>query len=82
MKNLLTEEVFQNSVISSNIAEISYDDETEELDITFQNEAVYRYFYFPPYEFDRFIAADESYGLFFNAYIKNDYYYEKIKDWI
>lgn len=80
MNNILSEKIYNGYSTSTNIAEIKYDDDTFELDITFQNGAVYRYFYFPNYEFDRFITSD-SHGQFFNNYIKNDYEYEKLVNW-
>jgi hypothetical protein len=62
VNNLIKEEFFREYSTSSNIAKIEYDDDTFEMDITFQNGAVYKYFYVPTYEFDRFISS-ESHGL-------------------
>jgi hypothetical protein len=80
VNNLIKEEFFREYSTSSNIAKIEYDDDTFEMDITFQNGAVYKYFYVPTYEFDRFISS-ESHGQFFHAFIKNEYAYEKLVDW-
>ena len=77
----IIEAEYQHAVVSANIAEIYYDDKTWDLELTFQNEAVYVYHYFPPYEFDRFVTS-HSYGEFFNTYIKHDYDYEKLQHWI
>lgn len=59
-------------VISSNIASIGYESESETLEVEFKTSGVYQYFNVPTFMNERLMAAD-SVGKFFNAEIKEVY---------
>jgi len=62
---------------SSVIADIDYDDETAELDITFTSGKKYRYFGVPADVYSDFLDAP-SRGKFFNAQIKDVYDFAEV----
>lgn len=59
-------------VISSNIASIGYEPESETLEVEFKTSGIYQYFNVPAFMHERLMAAD-SVGKFFNAEIKEAY---------
>jgi ABC-type uncharacterized transport system substrate-binding protein len=61
---------------SSNIAEVSYEPDVENLTITFQSGDVYLYFNVPPHEY-RGLCAAGSVGQYFHRNIKSRYSYEQ-----
>lgn len=63
-------------VVSTNLAFIGYDDETETLEIEFRNGAVYRYFAVPAGEHEGLLAAPSK-GIYFNQRIKDRYANER-----
>jgi hypothetical protein len=67
--------MFRESVSSSMIAAIGYDEERETLEVEFIAGYVYRYFGISPDVFEGFRAA-RSKGAFFNRHIKDAYPWE------
>lgn len=68
----------RQSVSSSNIASIGYDETNEILEIEFLSGGIYQYFDVPNYVYDELMDAD-SHGKYFNAYIKDKYETKKIR---
>lgn len=66
------------TVQSSNLKVLSYNTETEKLDVTFNNGSIYEYNKVPWSVFTKFRLA-ESQGKFFNENIGKKYTYTKIK---
>lgn len=64
-------------VNSSNVQEVGYDEPTQELQVRFKNNSLYRYIGVPKVEFDNLLGA-ESVGKYLNANIKPVYQVEKI----
>ncbi len=62
---------------SSNLQKASYNTETEDLNVTFNNGAIYEYNKVPQNVFTKFRLA-ESQGKFFNENIGKKYTYKKI----
>ena len=58
-----------NTVVSSNIKAVGYDDETFTLEVAFTNGTTYRYLSVPRSIFDGLLQADSP-GRYFNAEIK------------
>lgn len=61
---------------SSNIGEVSYDPEVENLDITFNDGSKYTYFNVPAATY-RNLCSAPSCGQFFHRYIKSRFSYEQ-----
>ena len=59
------------------LASVAYDAEKRTLYLRFQSGDVYRYFEFPPAEYQAFLEA-ESHGRFFLASIRGHYRYERM----
>lgn len=55
-----------------------YNDETQELTVTFNNSGEYKYFDVPPEIFSEMTSQKEAIGKWFTANIKNKYRYEKV----
>lgn len=67
----------RQSVKSSNLASIGYDEENEILEVEFKNGGVYQYFDVPENVYDELMNAD-SHGVYFSSNIRNEYEFEKI----
>lgn len=67
----------RESVSSSNISSIGYEDKSETLEIEFHNGGVYQYFNVPKRVYEGLMSAD-SHGRFFIRNIKGTYGYKKI----
>lgn len=67
----------RESVSSSNIASIGYDESSETLEIEFLNGGLYQYFDVPQRVYEELIAAD-SHGKYLAANIKGTYRYSKV----
>jgi uncharacterized protein YuzE len=67
-----------SSVGSSVIASVEYDDDAQELDITFTSGKIYRYFDVPA-DIHAGLVDAESPGKFFNKEIKDAYRFEELK---
>jgi len=70
--------VFQINVISSMISSAHWDDEIQELTVTFNNGGSYKYFDVPRSVFEEMRTQTENVGKWFTANIKNKYRYEKV----
>jgi KTSC domain len=64
-------------VISSNIAAIGHDPDSETLEIEFNNGAVYSYSGVPLGEYEGFMSADSK-GTYLNVNIKGRYPYVRL----
>jgi hypothetical protein len=62
----------RQAVSSSSIAEVGYDPITETLEVMFVKGAVYQYYNFPSFMFERLMQAT-SIGAFLNTEIKGRY---------
>lgn len=67
-----------NKVQSSNIAEVDYSAESQELFIKFTNGATYKYEEVPSRVYSDFLKA-ESKGKFFHSNIRNVYDYRRVE---
>jgi len=65
-------------VNSSNIAEIGYDESTQEVYVRFLNNSLYVYKGVPQFEYDSLLNAP-SIGSYLNRNYKNVYPYERIE---
>lgn len=70
-------DIKMESVVSSNLAEVGYDEETKILRIAFRSGAVYDYRNVPRRVYDDLLTAD-SVGQYFHQNIRNDYAFTKI----
>ncbi|CAM3962872.1 KTSC domain-containing protein [Flavobacterium cucumis] len=68
----------RQSVRSSNISSIGYDEKNEILEIEFLSGGIYQYLDVPNYVFEELMDA-ESQGKYFNAYVKDNYETTKIR---
>lgn len=64
-------------VTSSNVESVGYDEQTETLEIAFNNGGVYQYFDVPQRVFDELLSAG-SIGGYLAAHIKGVYRYSKV----
>ena len=62
----------RQSVSSSNIVSIGYEEASETLEVEFTNGRIYQYYNVPAFMFEQMTTAT-SVGQFFNANIKNAY---------
>lgn len=67
----------RQSVASTNVISIGYDEQTETLEVEFLNGSVYQYYNVPPDLFERFRTAPSK-GQFLNAMIRNAYPYSRV----
>jgi len=67
----------RQSVSSSNIASIGYDDNSQTLEVEFLNGSVYHYFDVPQHIYDGLISAD-SHGQYLAQNVKGAYRYSKV----
>lgn len=68
----------RQSVRSSNISSIGYDEINEILEIEFLSGGIYQYLDVPVYVYEELIDAD-SHGKYFNEHIKDKYKTKKIR---
>ena len=73
----LLETYYQEYVISSNLDQAGYDDETESLDITFLSGSKYRYFNVPQFIYDDLVNASSK-GRYFWRNIRGVYEYQRL----
>lgn len=69
--------MIRQSVSSSNIESIGYDEATSVLEIEFHNGSIYQYFKVPRDIYDELMSAN-SHGKFFFENIKNSFSFQKI----
>ena len=67
----------RQSVSSSNIAEVGYDERQRILEVLFRNGTAYQYFEVPPHIFSELIQAS-SIGQYLNANIKGNFRYARV----
>lgn len=66
----------RQSVNSSNLVSVGYEEDSSTLEVEFKGGAIYRYYNVPSFEHERLMAAS-SHGIYFNANIKDKYPYER-----
>jgi hypothetical protein len=69
--------VIREPVPSSTVASIGYDQQTETLEIEFQNGTVYQYYNVPSTIWEQLQMAPSK-GQFVNAYLRNAYPYSRV----
>lgn len=69
--------IARESVASSNVASVGYDEQSETLEVEFMNGTVYQYFNVGSDLYAQFRAA-ASKGQFLNTYIRNAYPYSRV----
>ena len=67
------------SVDSSVLAAVAYCRERRQLYLRFRSGDVYRYFKFPPHQYDELLAA-ESKGRYFAHRIRDKFFWEQVYD--
>ena len=67
----------RESVTSSSIASIGYDESSETLEIEFLNGNVYQYFDVPKRDYDGLMSASSN-GQYLNQNIKGNYRFSKV----
>jgi hypothetical protein len=67
----------RETVSSSNLASIGYDEENQILEVEFNHGGVYQYFDVPQSEYDALMNAS-SHGSYFSNNIRNEYEFEKL----
>lgn len=67
----------RETVISSNLASVGYDTQSQTLEIEFNHGGIYQYFDVPQEEYDSLINAD-SIGSYFYHNIRDAYEYAKL----
>ena len=67
--------MIRNSVFSSNLKSVGYDDGT--LEIEFHNGGIYQYFNVPDSTYSNLISAISK-GRYFDTYIRPKYRYRKV----
>ena len=67
----------RQSVKSSNINSIGYDEDTQTLEVEFSSGDVYQYFNVPPKEYQALIRAS-SHGKYLNQNVKDKYRFKRI----
>lgn len=69
--------MIRKPVSSSNLKSVGYEEETQILEIEFNNGGVYRYFEVPKTVYFELMSAS-SHGKYFNQYIKNCYHWSQV----
>ena len=67
----------RQSVASSNVASIGYDDSSQTLEVEFTNGNIYQYYNIEKNLFDSLMGAGSK-GQFLNTYIKNAHPYSRV----
>ena len=70
-------DIEMQSVSSSNLAAVGYDEETQTLRVTFKKGPTYDYRGVPPKVYEQLMSA-ESVGQYFHSNIRSDFPYSKI----
>lgn len=69
--------MMRESVASSNIASIGYDDASETLEIEFHNGTIYQFYNVSQGVYEQLISAPSK-GQFFSAYIRPAFPYSRV----
>jgi len=67
----------RDTIASSNIASVGYDEPSETLEVEFANGSVYQYYNVGAAVFESFMQAPSK-GVFLNTYIKNSYPFSRV----
>lgn len=67
----------RTSVTSSNVASVGYDEESQTLEIEFNNGSVYQYYDVPKHVYESLMQAS-SVGGFLSSNIKGQYRYSRV----
>lgn len=67
----------RESVASSNVASLGYDEPTQTLEVEFHSGRVYQYYNVPMHVYDQMKRASSK-GQFLNTYIKNAFPYSRV----
>jgi hypothetical protein len=70
--------IFRREVVSSELRTVGYNADALILEVEFQNERVYQYHAVPPPIFESLLTA-QSKGRFFNANIRDQYAYTRLR---
>ena len=69
--------IVRDSVASTNVASVGYDEATETLEVEFQNGTIYQYFNVGSGLYQQFLASPSK-GQFLNAYIRRAFPYSRV----
>jgi len=67
----------RETIQSSNVSSIGYDDASSTLEVEFQSGSIYQYFGVPSNVYEQLMQAPSK-GQFINTYIKNAYAYSRV----
>ena len=67
----------KQSVASTNLASVGYDEETRTLEVEFLNRRIYQYYGVPHDVHDQLMQAPSK-GQFFNAHIRDSYPFSRV----
>ena len=67
------------SVVSTVFTSAAYDEDKRQLYLKFHSGKIYRYFKFPPHQYEEFLAA-ESQGRYFGAHIRGKFLDEEVRE--
>jgi hypothetical protein len=67
----------RQSVGSTNVSSIGYDESSQTLEVEFRNGSIYQYFNLPPAMYEQFRTAPSK-GVFLNTYIRNAYPFSRV----
>jgi KTSC domain len=69
--------MLRQSVVSTELRSIGYDQETRALEVEFNRGGIYRYLCVPSYVHSGLMSAPSK-GRYFNAHIKDTYSYQRV----
>lgn len=69
--------MYRQSVVSSNVSSVGYDEDQQILEVQFRTGAIYQY-YNVPVSIYRGLMGASSHGSFLNKHIKGVYGYNKV----
>jgi hypothetical protein len=69
--------MIRDSVASTNVASIGYDEASQTLEVEFMNGAIYQYYNVPAAVYEQ-IMQSQSKGAYLNTYVKNNYAYSRV----
>lgn len=67
----------RDTVISSNVASVGYDEKSETLEIEFNNGTIYQYYNVPKPIYDEMMLSTSK-GMFLNRQIKSNFPYSRV----
>ena len=69
--------MLKQSVVSTNLMSVGYDERTQTLEVEFLNGRVYQYYDVPSHMHEQLMQAPSK-GQFFNTYIRNSYPFSRV----